>query len=215
MLFGSAVILAGGKSSRMGFDKQLLQVKNHHLLRHHGRTLAALFDQIIVVTNTPQLYRGTSFTLVSDEFSGKGPLAGLHVGLKAARSKYVYLLACDMPFINPDYILYMQKRLREEDVQACVTRSGEFLEPFNAFYSRELVRDIEAYLADGNTSLFQFLRALNTLYIHEKTARGFSPDWAMFANLNTRQEFEAWRFREPDLGVLIPAGEGKELPGGE
>lgn len=212
MLFGSAVILAGGKSSRMGFDKQLLQVKNHHLLRHHGHTLAALFNQIIVVTNTPDMYRDASFTLVSDEFSGKGPLAGLHVGLKTATSQYVYLLACDMPFIHLDFILHMQKRLSDGVAEACVTRFGTYLEPFNAYYRRNIVQDIETYLCAGNTSLYQFLRSLNTLYVPEAEARYFSPDWDMFANLNTRQEFEQWRCRQPDLGVLYPPGEGDKLP---
>jgi molybdopterin-guanine dinucleotide biosynthesis protein A len=202
MLFGSAVILAGGKSSRMGFDKQLLQVKNHHLLRHHGQTLAAIFDQVIVVTNTPDMYKGTHFTLVHDEFSGKGPLGGLHVGLKAAFSSYVYLLACDMPFIHLDFILHMQKFLREAGGDACVTRFGSHIEPFNAFYSREIVKDIEGFLRAGKTSFFQFLQSVNTLYVPESEARYFSPDWSMFANLNTRQEFEQWKFRNPELGVL-------------
>ena len=204
MLFGSAVILAGGKSSRMGFDKQLLQVKNHHLLRHHGHTLAAIFDQIIVVTNTPDMYKGAPFTLVHDEFSGKGPLGGLHIGLKAALSQYVYLLACDMPFIHLDFILHMQKRLREAGADACVTRFGTHIEPFNAFYSREIIDEIEVYLRAGKTSLYKFLQSLNTFYVPEAEARGFSPDWAMFANLNTRHEFEQWQCRDPDLGVLDP-----------
>jgi molybdopterin-guanine dinucleotide biosynthesis protein A len=202
MLFGSAVILAGGKSSRMGFDKQLLQVKNHHLLRHHGQTLAAIFDQVIVVTNTPDMYQDTHFTLVRDEFCGKGPLAGLHIGLKTALSSYVYLLACDMPFINLDFIHYMQNRLRQVGGDACVTRFGTHLEPFNAFYRRDIVEDIETYLGAGRTSLYQFLLSLNALYVSEADARNFSPDWAMFANLNTRKEFEQWQCRHPDLGVV-------------
>lgn len=202
MLFGSAVILAGGKSSRMGFDKQLLQVKKNHLLRQHGQTLSAIFDQIIVVTNTPDMYKGSPFTLVHDEFCGKGPLGGLHIGLKAALSSYVYLLACDMPFIHLDFILYMQKYLREAGGDACVTRFGTHIEPFNAFYSRGIIKDIEAYLCSGKTSLYQFLRLVNTLYVPESEARYFSPDWSMFANLNTRQEFEQWQCRDPDLGVL-------------
>jgi molybdopterin-guanine dinucleotide biosynthesis protein A len=203
MLFGCAIILAGGKSRRMGFDKQLLQIKNHYLLRHHGRTLSDLFSRIIVVTNTPDLYQNTDFCLVSDEYPDKGPLAGLHVGLKTARSDYVYLLACDMPFIHTGYILHMQNHLSTHGGDACVTRHGKYLEPFNAFYGRHIVADVEACLASGQTSLFRFLRCINTLHVPEEEARRFSPDWDMFANLNTREEFEQWRRREPDLGVLV------------
>ncbi len=193
MEFGSAVILAGGKSSRMGFDKQFLQIKNRYLLRLHGEVLARGFDQLIVVTNTPELYRDTPFTVVSDEIRGGGPLSGIHVGLKAAVSRYVYLLACDMPYVNLDYVAYMQGQLQESSAAACVTRFGDWIEPFNAFYSRKLVPAIEDYLASGRKSLYQFLCSCRTLYIPEQDARRFSPDWEMFLNLNTREEFERWR----------------------
>jgi molybdopterin-guanine dinucleotide biosynthesis protein A len=201
MGFGSAVILAGGKSSRMGFDKQHLQIKNRYLLRLHGEVLARAFDQLIVVTNTPELYRDTPFTVVSDEIRGGGPLSGIHVGLKAAASRYVYLLACDMPNVNLDYVAHMQRQLQDRAASACVTRFGDWIEPFNAFYSRDLLPDIEAYLASGEKSLFQFLRSENTLYIAEQEARRFSPDWKMFLNLNTREEYEQWRERCPGPDV--------------
>ncbi len=205
MKFGSAVILAGGKSSRMGFDKQFLQIKNRYLLRLHGEVLARAFDQLIVVTNTPELYRDTPFTVVSDEIRGGGPLSGIHVGLKAAASRYVYLLACDMPNVNLDYVAYMQGQLQESAAAACVTRFGDWIEPFNAFYSRGLVPAIETYLATGRKSLFQFLRSRDTLYIPEQDARRFSPDWEIFLNLNTREEFERWRERClcPDVAPCI------------
>jgi molybdopterin-guanine dinucleotide biosynthesis protein A len=195
MVFGSAVILAGGKSSRMGFDKQLLQIENRYLLRLHGEVLGRSFGQLIVVTNTPELYRDTPFTVVSDEIRGGGPLSGIHVGLKTAASRYVYLLACDMPYVNLDYVAYMQGQLQGEAAAACVTRFGDWIEPFNAFYSRDLVPAIEDYLASGKKSLFEFLCSRNTLYIPEREARRFSPDWEMFVNLNTREEFERWRAR--------------------
>jgi len=200
MEFGSAVILAGGKSSRMGFDKQLLQVENRCLLRYQGEQLVKLFDQVIVVTNTPELYREPPFILVSDEICNKGPLGGIHSGLKHAESAKVYFLACDMPNINPNYIRFMQKRLRSSTATACVTRFGNWIEPFNAFYSRELVPVIEDYLGRGHHSLFKFLNAQTTHYLSEEEARTFSPDWKMFLNLNTPEEFAAWRQQDLKAG---------------
>lgn len=202
--FGSAVILAGGKSRRMGFDKQFLQIKNHYLLCHHGEQLAKLFDQIIVVTNTPELYRDPPFVLVSDELCDKGPLGGIHIGLKTASSRQVYFLACDMPNINLDYIRFMQQCLRGGTNTACITRFGEWIEPFNAFYACDLVPGIEDYLNRGHHSLFRFLQEHDTHYINEADARRYSPDWEMFLNLNTREEFETWRSGNPDLGFNPP-----------
>jgi len=202
MKFGSAVILAGGKSSRMGFDKQFLQIKNHYLLQAHGEKLANVFDQLIVVTNTPELYRDSPFTVVSDEIPEGGPLSGIHIGLKTAVSRYVYLLACDMPHVDLDYISFMQAHLQGSSAAACVTRFGDWIEPFNAFYSRDILPDIETYLASGKKSLFQFLQKLPTVYISEQEARRFSPDWQMFLNLNTREEFDKWRRQ-----MLLPSSE--------
>ncbi len=198
--FGSAVILAGGKSRRMGFDKQFLQIKNHYLLCHHGEQLAKLFEQIIVVTNTPELYRDTPFVLVSDELRDKGPLGGIHIGLKTATSRQVFFLACDMPNIHLDYIRFMQQRLQGGTDNACITRFGDWIEPFNAFYARDLLADIENYLNNGHHSLFRFLKSQNTHYISEAEARRYSPDWQMFLNLNTREDFETWRNGGLDLG---------------
>lgn len=198
--FGSAVILAGGKSRRMGFDKQFLQIKNHYLLCHHGEQLAKLFEQIIVVTNTPELYGDTPFVLVSDELRDKGPLGGIHIGLKTATSRQVFFLACDMPNINLGYIRFMQQRLQSDMASACITRFGDWIEPFNAFYARDLLPDIEEYLGEGKHSLFQFLKNQNTHYVSEAEARRYSPDWQMFLNLNTREEFETWRNGGLDLG---------------
>ncbi|OEU60640.1 MAG: molybdenum cofactor guanylyltransferase [Desulfuromonadales bacterium C00003094] len=202
--FGSAVILAGGKSRRMGFDKQFLQIKNHYLLCHHGEQLAKFFDQIIVVTNTPELYREPPFVLVSDELQDKGPLGGIHIGLKTASSRQVFFLACDMPNINLDYIRFMQQRLQGGTETACITRFGDWIEPFNAFYARDLVSDIEDYLDRGHHSLFGFLKDHNTHYVSEADARRYSPDWQMFLNLNTRAEFEVWRSSCLNLGVNSP-----------
>lgn len=193
MEFGSAVILAGGKSRRMGFDKQFLQVKDHYLLCRHGERLATIFDQVIVVTNTPDRYRDAPFVVVSDELKHKGPLGGIHIGLKTARSRNVYFLACDMPNINLDYIRFMQRCVTESRASACVTRFGDWIEPFNAFYSRVLVSAIMDYLGSGHHSLFQFLKTRDTFYVAETEARHFSPDWQMFLNLNTREDFEKWR----------------------
>ncbi|MEZ4599422.1 MAG: molybdenum cofactor guanylyltransferase [Syntrophotaleaceae bacterium] len=193
MEFGSAVILAGGKSSRMGFDKQYLQVKNRYLLRHHEEVLSRAFAQLIVVTNTPDLYRDTSFLVVSDEIQGGGPLSGIHIGLKSAASRYVYLLACDMPNISLEYISFLQGQLKSSGMEACVTRFGNWIEPFNAFYSRDLLPSMELYLREGGKSIFQYLRSEKALYIPEQDARRFSPGWKMFLNLNSRKDFEAWQ----------------------
>ena len=134
--FGTAIILAGGKSSRMGFDKQFLQIGKKRMMDLVIEKLEEEFDQIIVVSNKPDQYENFSHKVVSDIIVGKGPLSGLHVGLKNSKSQYAYFVACDMPNINISYIRYMKEQIEKINPDACVTRSGKFAETFNSFYSK-------------------------------------------------------------------------------
>lgn len=186
--FKSAVILAGGKSVRMGFDKQFLKVNGRRLIDKLILNLYEEFEEIIVVSNTLEDYNGSGFILVRDEILNMGPLGGIHAGLKRASSKYVYFIACDMPNINSEYIRFMKNEIKNISIDACITKVGDRIEPFNAFYSKNVLKDIESDLINGKGSVSYFLEKLNCFFIEEKEARKFSPDWSMFLNLNTREE---------------------------
>lgn len=187
--FNTAVILAGGKSIRMGFDKQLLSVNKMRLINLLIKKLYNEFEEIIIVTNTPSYYKNLSCKIVCDEIKDKGPLGGIHAGLKNASSKYVYVLACDMPNVNLEYIRFMKSKINEKEVDACITKLGkEYIEPFNAFYSKTTLKEIENNLLNGKKSIHSYIEKINTLYIEEKQARKFSPNWDMFFNLNTKED---------------------------
>jgi len=191
--FKSVVILAGGQSSRMEFDKQFLEINKKRLLEDIIKKLEQEFGEIIIVTNKPEYYKEFSCKIVSDEIKQKGPLSGIHIGLKESSSKYVYFIGCDMPIINIDYIKYMKNNIENLDVSACITKFEDWIEPFNAFYSRNIVKDIEKHLLEGKKSVFSLLKKLNVLYIDEKDARRFSPNWDMFFNLNTKDDLVEYR----------------------
>lgn len=188
--FGTAVILAGGKSTRMGFDKQLLKINERRLIDSLRKKLKGEFDEIIVVTNKSEYYIGLTDRITKDIIPDKGPLSGIHAGLMEASSKYVYFVACDMPNINLDYIRYMKKKLEKVDVKACITKFGEWIEPFNAFYSKDMIKDIEEHLLKDRRSVSSLIEKLSVCYIEEEEARKFSPNWDMFLNLNTKEELK-------------------------
>ncbi len=190
-------MLAGGKSTRMQFDKQLLEINGEKMLENLVLRLGKIFEEIIVVANAPVRNTGDKcgYTIIKDEIKGKGPLGGIHAGLRnaSASGEYAYFLACDMPRINPAYIDYMKKRIADSGADACVTKAGEWIEPFNAFYSRSIADKIEKYLANNDrSSIYSFIRQLNCIYIGEDKARKFSPDWDMFLNLNTKAELAGY-----------------------
>lgn len=192
--FGTAIILAGGKSSRMSFDKQLIKIRDRYLVDIIIDNLRKCFEEIIVVSNSKNIYIDKNIIVTEDEFRSLGPLGGLHAGLKRSSCIYNYVVACDMPYINNEYIEYMLKILKESDeVDGLITRLGEWIEPFNCFYSKNIVTNIEEYINSGQRSIHSLMKKLNVIYIPEKEARYFSPQWEMFENLNTKEDLEKFK----------------------
>lgn len=199
----SAIILAGGLSVRMGFDKQLLTMDylgDSSVLTNAGAgkvrlidimvsKLTPLFDEIIISTNKPFHYKdkyNNNCLILSDDI-GIGPLAGIYQGLRHCKSQYLYVIACDMPFISIDYISYMKKLLQLKTVDACVTkRKDGFYEPFNAFYSKSSLKYIENAILNNNYGINRLLDKMNLLTIDEKTSGGF--DSNMFFNANKKED---------------------------
>ncbi|TJX15409.1 molybdenum cofactor guanylyltransferase [Tissierella creatinini] len=188
--FGTAIILAGGKSSRMGFDKQLLNINEARLIDDVISKLKVQFDEIIIVTNKPELYIGSPHIITSDIFKDMGPLGGIHAGLKLSSSQYAFVVACDMPNINMEYMNFMKDKLMlaGKDSFGIVTRLGIQIEPFHGFYSIQLIDQIEYYLSSGRRSINGLIKDFNMIYIEEDEARKFSPKWDMFMNLNTMED---------------------------
>jgi molybdopterin-guanine dinucleotide biosynthesis protein A len=194
----TAVILCGGKSSRAGFDKQLLPCEGTTLPKAIARRLQLLFPEIIIVTNTPELYADSGLVVVEDIVKDAGPLAGIFTGLSYASSEYAYVTAGDMPHPNLRYIEWMTGLLRTGRPSAGATREGrEHIEPFNSIFAARCAASMEASIARGERSVSRFLRGCDGVqFVSEETARRFSPDWSMFASVNTRTDVERFLARQ-------------------
>ncbi|MDR2598693.1 MAG: molybdenum cofactor guanylyltransferase [Oscillospiraceae bacterium] len=182
--FDTAVMLAGGKAKRFEFDKQLLHLQKDSQYANVLPTLNQNFDEVLVVTSKPKLYDDLNVKTIQDIFPQKGPLSGIHAALSFSKSEYAYIIACDMPNIDIDYINYMKQRLISTGADACVTRFADRIEPFHAFYSKNALKTIEEDLLADLCSIKHLLRKINTLYISEEEARQFTPDWSLFQNIN-------------------------------
>lgn len=188
--FSTAIILAGGKSRRMGFDKQLLKIHERRLIDSIVNKLKSEFEDIIIVTNRPELYENFQGTIIEDIIKFKGPLGGIHAGLSITKSKYAFVVACDMPNINLEYVRYMKGKLENDNSFGCVTQYGDWIEPFSAFYSADIKDNIEKYLDTGRRSINGLIKDFYISYISEEDARRFSPNWDMFINLNTMDDLD-------------------------
>jgi len=186
----SAVILAGGKSSRMKFDKQFLIIDEKRLIYDLAKKLKNHFDEIIIVTNKPELYNDCDYKIVSDEIKECGPLSGIHVGLKSVNSEYAYFLACDMPNIDDNYIRYLKSIANEED-DVYISRLDNFAEPFHGIYKKSLFKDIEKFLLKSDKkSIIRFLESTNKriVYINKDDFKKNKFNKNIFINLNNQED---------------------------
>jgi len=150
--FGSACVLAGGRGRRLeGGDKLSITLGGERLLARVERQLRRVFCDIVAATGRPEAFIGLGYRTVPDALPGLGPLAGLLSGLRAARSRWVYLTACDMPFFDEAWARHLMGRARALEgsgrrTLAIAARSGAFHEPFHALYHVDLAEHIERSL---------------------------------------------------------------------
>ncbi|MEG0663455.1 MAG: molybdenum cofactor guanylyltransferase [Anaerovoracaceae bacterium] len=185
-----AVIIAGGKSTRMGFDKQFLSKGDKSIFERNLPLLQRCFSKVRVITNRPELYEEYAVETNRDVIPGFGPLSGLHSALVHSEEEYCYALACDMPILNEDYIAYIKGIVSAAKPDACVSRCGLHIEPFHGVYGKGALPVIEADLLEEKASVKKSLEKVNTFYISEEITRSFTPDWSLFMNLNTKEDYE-------------------------
>ena len=189
-LFGTAIILAGGKSTRMGFDKALLNICGRPVVQMIMSQLREIFDDIVVVTNNPEGFTGLDARITVDILKDSGPLGGIHAGLTVSKSKYAFLTACDMPILSPEYAKYMVEIARKEMPDAVISQKGEWIEPFHALYSKDLAEDIKRNVEKGMYKIFDVIKTKKVVRISESKVREFSPDLGIFTNLNNMADLE-------------------------
>jgi molybdopterin-guanine dinucleotide biosynthesis protein A len=196
----SALILAGGRSTRMGQDKAWLQFGGVPLVEHTARRVSPLVDELIFSTDQPipfePLLRRLPLPVqvVSDETPGAGPLAGIAAGLGAATFDLVLVLAVDMPFVQLRLLSHMATLA--VDYEAVVpgmrhSTSDELVaEPLHAFYRRSCLAPISAHLQAGHRRVVSFLPDVRTCWISAAEIARFDPDFMSFHNLNTPADWD-------------------------
>ena len=187
----TAAILAGGLSTRMGYDKKKLRLGGENILKRIVVQLSKDFDDIVIIgcnqEDFPEIKGVRGFYPDAMEISAS--LVGIYTGLIHSKSQYLYVAACDMPVYNHDYVVYMKDLIKKKPgINACLTRYKEWIEPFNAFYNIDLIPKIHAFLETGRKSIHKCFEPENIHYIDEKIGRAYSPGWEMFCNLNTPEE---------------------------
>lgn len=200
----SGIVLAGGRSRRVGSDKALLPLfEGRPLIAIVIEKLTGVCDEIIVVTDVAGRYADLNLParLVSDDIApGQGPLAGLHAGLRAMSSKYGLAVACDMPFLNGDLLRYMAGLPCH--YQALVPRVRGRWQPLHAIYAKSCLPVIEEVLARGDKSVIELFGRIRVQALGYEEWRPLDPQGLSFFNLNRAADIA----RAEALWQNLPAG---------
>ncbi len=179
----TGIILAGGKSSRMGTDKALVNIGNKPMIEHIFNLLNRIFPQIIISTNNPDRYVFLGSRTIGDEKSGLGPVGGIYTCLKAMNTPKAFVTACDLPYITEELIRYViwHAGLGEFVVPSL---NGNQLEPLCAIYDKSVAGVLEKMIERNDLSLRNLQYSCKAVVLPVSEDLSFY-DEKLFLNINT------------------------------
>ena len=185
----TAIILAGGKSSRMGPDKNksMLRLNGKYLIDIVISKLKCVVGDNIIIVGPPERYLYYK-QVVPDLFSQKGPLVGIYSGLKASSSQYNLVVGCDMPFLEVKLLKYMTKNINSNDIVIPHYSDG-YIEPLCAIYSKRCLETIERNLAEHIFSVRAIFSHLKVKFIEDEEIKKYDPKFYSFFNVNFKHDF--------------------------
>ena len=193
-------ILAGGLSSRMGFNKAFVLWQGRPLIEHIFLSVRALSDDVFIVSKDQKLFDFLGAGVVLDAVPRHSSLVGIYSALKGARYHYCLVVACDMPFLKLDLLRYLAALAPHYDVVMPLLKRGP--EPLHAVYSKACLGPIEKLLAEEEDKILLFLPAVRVRYVEEEVIRFFDPELVSFVNVNTPEELEEARKKEDKKWLL-------------
>ena len=199
----SAVVLAGGKSSRMGRPKALLPFGDEPLIAHIVRALKRIFAEIVVVAAPGHEMPALTVKLVRDEVAYQGPVGGIYYGLKAAGGEFSFVTSCDVAFVNSPLISYLSSQISQHDV--VVPYWQDRFQPLHAVYRRSVLPLLESQLERGELRPVYLFDKVRTRRVAEEEIRSFDPQGLSFFNMNTPEDYQAALARWSEIRPVSPS----------
>ena len=183
----TAVILTGGKSSRMGEPKALLPFDGEPLIAHLVRHLQKLFSEAVIVAAPEQELPTLPAMLVRDEVAYQGPVSGIYHGLKASTKEVCFITSCDAPFLNLQLITSLLSQISDYDV--VVPYWQERFQPLHAMYRRSVAPLLRDQLDRGDLRPISLYPKVRTREVHEEEIRRLDPEGLSFLNMNSPEDY--------------------------
>ncbi|MEO5741157.1 MAG: molybdenum cofactor guanylyltransferase [Vicinamibacterales bacterium] len=178
----TAVVLCGGRSTRMGQDKGSLQFGDQTMLERILRIVRGIADDVIVVARRDQQVPA-SVTVVHDAVEDLGPLAGIASGLAASATDLNIVVACDMPLIKPEVLQRLLSMIGDHD--ACVAVADGHASALCGIYRSRIANDAQALLDSGERRVMRLLDHLQTKRVDAAVFRDIDADLETFISVDT------------------------------
>jgi molybdopterin-guanine dinucleotide biosynthesis protein A len=200
----TSIVLAGGKSSRLGRSKALQLIGDRSLIQWVIDRLAIISTEIIIATaHGEEIPCSSDVTVrtVADIHPGKGPLAGIHSGLIASSNSRAIVVSCDIPFVSVSLLEYMARICSKFDV--VVPKIGTKTEPLCAVYSKNCLAPIGELLMHNELKIIRLFPMVRVRYIEEGEIDRFDPDHLSFFNVNSQDDLDRARTLATQKGSLL------------
>jgi len=195
----TAIILSGGKSSRMGTNKSLLKIGDKTVIERMHDLLRNMFKDVILITNEPDDYKFLGLPIYEDIFRHRGPLAGIHSGLKHSKTNLNFIISCDLPLMTKEMINYLIEY--ETNKLITVAKADGFIQQLAGKYSMECLSPSEKILKEAinneNRDAVQKKRKCNVLSLIDMVGAEIIPaeslpfyDEDLYFNMNKTEDYE-------------------------
>jgi molybdopterin-guanine dinucleotide biosynthesis protein A len=196
----TAIILAGGKSSRMKY-------KNKAFLEYEGKRFidiaidkSKIFKETILVTNTPEDYSMKDVKVVKDIIPNSGPLGGIYTGLKYSKHHASVVIPCDTPLISEQLLEYYVEI--SKGYHAVISKVDGFFQPLCAVYTKDCEELFGTSLRNGETKLPNIFDKMKIRYVSREEIERFGNYETMFKNINTKTEYE-WLLEKKERRDIV------------
>jgi len=190
----SVVVMAGGKSSRMGTDKSFVPVLGRPMVEHVLGKVLDLGQETIIIANEPENYRYLGLPVFSDLQKNCGPLGGIFTALSVTTHPYILVVACDMPWLNPSLLEFLLSLRVTADV--IVPRWNDYPEPLHAVYSKSCLGPVEQNIQAGNLKTISFYGEVNVRYVDRDEICHYDPHGISFANINSPEDLRKAEYKK-------------------
>lgn len=191
----SAIILAGGKSRRMGSDKRLLELHGTTMLDRAISFCEKLFSEIIIVTAGPEDSIKSSHKVLYDIIPNSAALGGIYTGLSASRAAYAFVLACDMPWLHEELVRFLVQRPGESsksDYDIVVPKTSYGFQPTHALYSKRCLPVLKEMLFEKDLEIKKLFNRKDIFVrpVPSGEIELFDRSERAFININTPEDFK-------------------------